>query len=111
MKKATKLLALILAGLMLCSSFVACGGDDDVEETTAGTAQETEPETEEEVDPIQLAIDTLKQTVNYGGKDLTIMYAADIGGYAEEVENIAENGSVINEAVYKRNNLFESTLS
>ena len=37
MKKATKLLALILAGLMLCLSFVACGGGGgaDTADTTA----------------------------------------------------------------------------
>ena len=106
MKKAIKLLALILAGLMLCSSFVACGGDDDTAETTAPSNEDTSPETGVS-DPVQLAIDTLKQTVNWGGKDLSILYCVDIAGYSEEVENVQENGSVINEAVYQRNSLFE----
>ena len=35
------------------------------------------------------------------------MYSADIAGYSEEVENVMENGNVVNEAVHKRNVLFE----
>ncbi len=110
MKNASKLLALILAGLMLCSSFVACGDStDDPAETTGGSLEsgETSPDTEAQVDPVQTGIDTLKETVSWGNKDFAIVYAVDIGGYNEEVEIVQDKPSVINEAVHKRNTLFE----
>ena len=119
MKKTSKLVALILAGLMLCSTFVACGDDDKEAETTSSdggpgatettspVGDMTAPETEAGIDTVQVAIDALKETVDWGGKTFYIMYASEVDGYNEELENYHEIAGVVSEGVYKRNTLLE----
>ncbi|MBQ4112220.1 MAG: hypothetical protein IJD38_05435, partial [Clostridia bacterium] len=87
---ATKLLCLILAGLLLISSLVACG--DQIEtpegETTSGSIQESET-----LDENQVALDELKEALgdvgDWGGEDFVVLYNA-----AFKNEVYGENGTV-----------------
>ncbi len=110
-----KILSLVLAVLMLMSTFVACGESTEPDETQANTkapsndnGNETEPET---VDPVEDALGRLTD-IDWGDEEFCILFANDIGGYAEEVEAEAEasdqtSSAVINDAVYERNILLE----
>lgn len=114
-----KLLSLILAVLMLTSTFVACGESSDPADTQTETKApdngnngsgdaETEGET---VDPVEEALGRLTD-IDWGGDDFCILFVNDIAGYAEEVEAEAEatdqtSSAVINDAVYERNILLE----
>ena len=114
MKHTARILSLLLAGLLTVSALSACGiGEEtpagtDTGSSTATGAVETAPET----DPVQNAIDAIRKEVDWGGKDFGILYVNDIGGYTEEVEAVEKAGDntssgVINDAVFKRNTLFE----
>ena len=118
--KFCKILCVVLAMLMLLSTFVACGENIEPTEqpkesgsTPAGTknddvVEESEPETQS---PMDAALERLVD-MDWGDEEFAIIYAGDIGGYAEEV--VAEAGAssttsaaVINDAVYERNTLLE----
>ena len=106
--KVTKLLCLLLAGLMLVTAFVGCAENIDTptEKQTSGEAV-TEGETR---DPVQGALDDLGD-IDWKGNEFAVLYN---GTFKGEVD--AENGTVdkeggasqvINDAVYERNSLFE----
>ena len=102
-----KLLCLLLAGLMLVLPLTACGNDSTATDTTAAS---TEQGTES--DPVQSAINTLRNDVDWEGKEFGILYVDDLAGYKEELEAMAEysgnsSNAVINDAVFERNTLFE----
>lgn len=109
--KTAQRICLLLTALMILTSFVACGnqegnasGDESARQTAAGNQAET--------DPVQNALDAVRATVDWGGRDFGILYINDISGYTEEVEAQAAAGDntssgVINDAVYERNALFE----
>lgn len=105
---ATKILALLLATLMLVSTFVACGNTTDTPEgeSTAGEAA-TEAETQ---DPTQVALNELGE-IDWGGEEFAVLYHGSFKGevYGENGVVDPEGGSsqVINDAVYNRNSLFE----
>ena len=104
----TKILALLLATLMLASTFVACGNTTDTPEgeSTVGEAV-TEGETK---DPTQVALDELGE-IDWGGEEFAVLYHGSFKGevYGENGVVDPEGGSsqVINDAVYNRNSLFE----
>ncbi|MBQ9151995.1 MAG: hypothetical protein IJX72_07070 [Clostridia bacterium] len=109
MKSVTmKILALLLATVMLLSTFVACSDPVDTPdgETTAGE-DATEAVTE---DPTKKALDDLGE-IDWGGEDFAVLYNAAFKGevYGENGEVGDDNSSsqVINDAVYNRNSLFE----
>lgn len=111
MSKKIRALCLLLALLMVASVFVACGDTGDAEEsgTQAGTKENV---TEVETDPVEDALASLREEANWGDNDFGILYVNDIGGYTEEVEAEAKasnttSSSVINDAVFERNTLFE----
>ncbi len=109
MNKKIRILSLILAGLLALPTLAACANEQPSVDENTGTAADTvvSTETTPETDPVQDALDTLKDEVDWGGKDFGILYANDIGGYAEEVEAEKTEGSVINDAVFQRNLLFQ----
>ncbi len=111
-----KILSLVLAVLMMATTFVGCGESTDPADTTAetkapsstGDSVNSEAET---VDLVQDALDRLTD-INWGGDDFCVLFVSDIGGYSEEVEAEAEasnqtSSAIINDAVYERNILFE----
>ncbi len=83
-------------------------GGSDTLAASGSASNETEPET----DPVEDALVTIREEVDWGGKPFGILYANDIGGYTEEVEaeekaNDTTSSAVINNAVWERNTLFE----
>ena len=112
-KRSTKLLSALLASLMLLSSIAmsACSNSTDSPETEDESKTDTS-QLEVEIDPIQEALDNIRSTVDWEGKEWGILYANDIPGYTEEVEAQAaadsnSSSGVINDAVFERNTLFE----
>lgn len=118
--KFCKILCVVLATLMLLSTFVACGenteptgnpqdsGNAPSDSKVDNTIVEEEPDT---VSPMEEALERLTD-IDWGGGEFAIIFANDIGGYAEEVVAEAEASSttsaaVINDAVYERNTLLE----
>lgn len=105
--KASKLLCLLLAGLMLVTAFVGCAENIDAPaEQTSGEAV-TEGETK---DPVQGALDDLGE-IDWGGGEFAVLYSGAFKGevYAENGTVDQEGGAsqVINDAVWDRNSLFE----
>ncbi len=106
--KATKYLALLLAGLMLSGSLIACGKpEEDATETQGATESQTEAES---VDPVVEALNAIGE-IDYGKNEFGILYA---GGFKSEIveeeqssENANSNSMVISEAVHNRNSLLE----
>ena len=110
MSKKIRLLSLLLALLMVASTFLACGQSTEDPEVESGSGSEIA--TEEETDPVEDALNALRGEVDWGGNDFGIIYVNDIGGYTEEVEAEPDSGDttgsgVINDAVFERNTLFE----
>ena len=105
--KLIKLLCLLMAGLLLLSTFVACGDEIDETESEQGTKGPAEEET---ADEIQAALDGLGE-IDWGGEDFTVLYVDVFKGevYGEKGIVDQEGGSsqIINDAVYERNSLFE----
>ncbi len=115
--KFCKILSLVLAMLMLLSTFVGCAETTDPQDTTAETKAPSNGDSgnvESEavtVDPVEEALDRLTD-INWGDEDFCVLYVSDIGGYSEEVEAEAEasdqtSSAIINDAVYERNILLE----
>ena len=109
--KIVKLLCLLLAGVLLMSTLIACG--DQVENSgDQTTGNVTEGET---VDEMQAALgelaDELADIGDWGGEDFAVLYADIFKNevYGENGTVDKENGAsqVINDAVYERNSLFE----
>ena len=110
MSKKIRLLSLLLALLMVASTFLACG--QNTEDPGAESGSGSENVTEQETDPVGDALSALRGEVDWGGNDFGIIYVNDIGGYTEEVEAEPDSGDVtssgvINDAVFERNTLFE----
>jgi hypothetical protein len=110
MSKTIRFLTLLLALLMVASTFLACGQNTEDPGKESGSA--TGAVSEDVTDPVEDALNALRGEVDWGGNDFGIIYVNDIGGYTEEVEAEPENGDetgsgVINDAVFERNTLFE----
>ncbi len=110
--KATKLLALLLAGLMLTATLAACGEPDEGTVDTAAGTNGTVADESQTVNEAQSALDAIG-AIDYGGGTLGVLYC---GAFKNEVYATSEfeggddgNSQVINEAVYKRNTLLEET--
>ncbi len=108
--KATKLLSLLLAGLLLMPTLASCTENAETPDDTktANTTASVEVET----DPVEIALNELRNATDWKGEDFGLLYVNDIGGTKEEVEAQAEfsgesSNAVINDAVYERNQLFE----
>lgn len=95
---------------MVASVFVACGETEEPSAETNG-ASTNATVTEQETDPVEDALTALRGEVDWGGKDFGILYVNEFG-YTEEVEaeqsvTNESSSSVINDAVFERNTLFE----
>ena len=102
-KQLNRILALLLAVGMLLPT-IACAKDgNQPAETTAETTGKTEVET----DPVENGIHDLKDKIDWAGQDFGILYSTAFDTYREELEATADKGSVINDAVFERNSLFE----
>ena len=108
--KATKLLCLLLAGLMLLSTLVGCGETAETPsgETNGSTTQAvTEGET---VDPTVAALEELGE-IDWGGEEFAVIYNAafknEVYGENGTVDKEGGASQIINDAVYERNSLFE----
>ena len=112
--KIVKLLCLALAGLMLLSTFIACGDQVDTPDAQT-TGSVTEADTNDEV---QMALDELKADLNtagdWGGETFSVLYLASFKNevYGENGTVDKDNGAsqVINDAVYERNLAVETDL-
>ena len=109
--RSTKLISLIVAGLMLIPTLAACGTPDDPSTETSPNGATTSVGTSE-VDVLEDKISTLRDEANWNGADFGILYVDDLSGYKEELEAQAEysgesSNAVINDAVFERNTLFE----
>ena len=112
MSKKIRALSLFLALLMVATVFVGCAQTTEQEGGKETNASTNAAATEEETDPVEDALASLRSEVDWGGKDFGILYINDIAGYTEEVEAEAKvsdttSSGVINDAVFERNTLFE----
>ncbi len=115
--KTKQVCCLMLALLMIVSAFVGCADNATDEphstDTNAVSNEASEEETELETDPVQNALDALKDTVDWEGKNFGVLYADGVAGYDRELEaeNIGDgdtdNAGILNDAVYERNTRFE----
>ncbi len=106
MKHLTRVTALLLAVLMTASAFVGCA--DETEQAATTPAESTAPEA---ADTLQATLDELRESADWGGEPFGILYM-DLAGIKEELEAKSKaddttSSSVINDAVYSRNTLFE----
>lgn len=102
-----KILCALLAVLMLLSA-TACGTGDSgsgTEKATGTQAEETGSETETD----NSLICDLPKDLNYGGDEVTIIYAKASGREDELVSEGLGNGTV-SDAVYERNQMVETQL-
>ncbi len=107
MKKCSKLLAMVLAALMLLSSVTACGEGDssNTKETTGGVVTDA-PETEGETNLAQAraGLTSNLPEANFDGREFRF-YNRDWGIkflYAEE-----QDGEVVNDAIFAANSAVE----
>lgn len=108
MRATIRLLALILACLLVILPLAACGDrpDDPVNTDTSPATQG-----ESETDPVDEALAVIREDADWGGKEFGYLYV-DRFGYAEEIKaesNMSESSGsgIINNAVWERNALFE----
>ena len=102
----TRLASLLLAGLLLLPTLASCAiGTDDPVETNANTG--TQADTEPVTDPVEDSINSLRGQIDWGGQDFGILYSTAFDSYREEVEAKPDGGTVINDAVFERNTLFQ----
>ena len=103
--KAHRILASLLAALMLTSTLTACANGDEPPAETKKPGQSTSA-ADEETD----LTDNLPDNLNYGGETITFISRDRDGWYDREIwiDNI--NGEPINDAVYERNKIVEDRL-
>lgn len=112
-----KVLAIMLASLMLVSVMVSCGTSGNVETTTqapsggdpvASDTTTAAPETESPYDVNGYLKDDLDPSLNYNGEKFTILYWQDVERVEFEVEELT--GGLIDDALYNRNATVEDRM-
>ncbi len=103
-----KILCALLASMMLLST-VACGTGDSGVDTGKATETKTAETDSDTVTDNSLVCD-LPDNLNYGGDEVTIIYAKASGREDELLSEGLGNGTV-SDAVYERNQLVESQLN
>ena len=100
---ASRILALLLAALMLLS-LTACGTGETPDDTQAST---TDAQTEVDTPDPNYTLD-LEEGLNYD-TEITIFYVSK-AGRTDELESEALGGGIISDAVYERNVAVEERL-
>ena len=106
--KLTRILAALLATLMLVGSLAACGGPvEEPDATTApdGTAAATETQGETEL------TDDLPDDLDYDGDQITILSQYREGWTSGEIAVPELINEPVNDAVYERNKAVEERLN
>ena len=103
--KKNRLLSLLLAGLLLLPTLASCAKDTDTNEENSSA--DSTAAVEVITDPVEAALAELRGTTDWGDRDFGILYSVAFDSYRQEVEASPEGGSVINDAVFERNTLFE----
>ena len=108
-----KLLALLMACLMVFSCFVACGeSSDNPADSKEGDSKKPEDAATEEdtVDEVSEALSALDE-IDWGGEEFSILHAeryeSEIWGENKVVDKENGGDQLINDAVYERNTLLE----
>ena len=102
---AKKILALILAILMILPMAVACAETNDgSDDTTAPEATVAPSGTDVITEPVEteLMSQTLPEDLDYKGENVTIL-SRDSTFVSDEMWVDDQNGSMVNDAIYKRN--------
>lgn len=99
-----KILALFLSILMLLPILISCAETQDVEDTTASAASTEAPAVTEDTTPAEteLISMTLPSDLKFGGATVTIL-SRDASFVSDEISVEDQNGSMVNDAIYKRN--------
>ncbi len=113
MKHSARIIALMIAGLLTASALISCGTESEPE--SSSTTPDTPPqqtETTAETNPVEEALEKLRKTVDWGGKDFGVLYVNNITPSKDELEGqqsdgSSSGGSSLSEAVYQRNTLLE----
>ncbi len=112
MKLTARILALLLASLMLISA-VACGGSDNSETTTAAggdatttaggdsTTAATETTTENPYDANGYLKSDLPEDLNFNGETITVLWWNDVEKPEFNVEEVT--GELVGDAIWQRN--------
>lgn len=99
-----RILSLILAALMLLPVMISCAETQDVEETTAPGVSTEAPYDVVDTAPAdtELHSATLPDGLNFGGETVTFI-SRDSSFVNDELSVEDQNGSMVNDAIYKRN--------
>ena len=110
--------ALILAALLMISSFAACGDNSGSGAPAGGETADIQTQPEESGPPTddygrEIIESSLPADLDLGGKTLTVYYRDDYDSNLTAFELYApeENGEIINDAVFKRNRAVEERLN
>lgn len=101
----TKLLALLLAALMVTPAMTACGGTEGTE-STADTADTTAAETQPEETELK---DDLPEGLKFTGETYTILSREDLQ-WENEMVTPELTGDIVNDAIYNREITVEERL-
>ncbi|MGI6744279.1 MAG: hypothetical protein ACOX4O_11580 [Eubacteriales bacterium] len=112
--KHKRIFALILSALILLSAFVSCGQDASAPESAPPDAETetTEAETTEPADEFgrPIVASSLPDDLDLGGATVNFLYH-DVENPDREFLAEAENGEIINDAIFKRNREVEERLN
>ena len=109
--KKSRILASLLAILMLAGTFVACGQPVPEQDTSAATQGPVSQATEEVSEAATELTDDLPDNLNYGGDEIIILSRYREGWTSGEISVAGLNGDVVNDAVYERNTAVEGRLN
>ena len=105
-----KITAALLAMVMLLASFVACaetGGEENAETTAAST--EAAAATDVVTEPEETIVGDDVPELDFKGEEIIIL-GRNRDWVADEILVYDENGTIVNDAVYKRNSLVTDRL-
>ena len=96
--------AFILAVLMLLPMIVSCAETQDVDDTTAPASVTDAPSATEDTAPVETELKSavLPDDLNFGGEVVTVL-SRDASFVSDEMWVDDQNGSMVNDAIYKRN--------
>lgn len=102
-----------VCAVLVCLTFPAllssCGNDlERNEDSTSATAADTVAETESPYDKNGFLKDSLPESLKLGGREIMTLYWSDVEH--EEFKSEAQNGDLVNDAIYNRNTSVEERL-